>query len=463
MVSSRSAGRRVFLKTAAGAALSVSARAQSRPPNIVLIVCDDLGYGDLGCYGSGISTPNLDQMSQDGVRFTHYYSASPVCSPARAALLTGRYAPRTGVTRVLGQDDTCGLAASETTIAQMLKGAGYSTMCVGKWHVGSQPQFLPTNHGFDEWYGIPYSHDMWPRPLMHNLDVIEQPADLSTLTQRYTGWAVDFISRQTASPFFLYMPHSCPHIPLAASRTFLGASGQGLYGDVVQEIDWSVGQVLQALAAAGQDRNTLVMFSSDHGPWFQGSPGALRGRKNDTWEGGMRVPFVARFPGLIPSAQTCDGLATSLDLLPTIASLTGAALPNTILDGLDVTPLLTGQQSALNREAFLYFNDIFLQCARLGPWKLHTTRFNASSYSPAPNCGLENLPLPNPELYNVVADPQESYDRAPRNPAVVADLLARMNRLVQTFPDTVVSVWNAAMATPVQNTPTGALPVGQDQ
>jgi arylsulfatase len=450
--------RRTFLKSAAGAALSVSSRAQTHSPNIVLVLCDDLGYGDLSCYGSSINTPNLDQMAHDGVRFTNYYSASPVCSPARASVLTGRYPPRTGVTRVLGQDEDAGLPDSETTIAQMLKGAGYSTMCIGKWHLGAHPQYLPTNRGFDEWYGIPYSHDMWPRPLMHNLDVIEQPANLDNLTQRYTQWAVDYISRSGDAPFFLYMPHSCPHIPLAASQAFLGKSNQGLYGDVVQEIDWSVGQVLQAIQAKGLDSNTLVMFSSDHGPWYQGSPGRLRGRKNDTYEGGMRVPFIARYPGFIPSGQTSHTVAAALDLLPTIAQLTGAALPNTILDGIDLSPILAGQSTDLNRDAFLYFNGNFLQCARLGPWKLHATRFNTPSYSPAPNCGIANLPLPHPELYHVMSDPQESYDRADRNPAIVNDILSRMNRLVQTFPDNVVSVWNAAMATQVQDTPAGALP-----
>lgn len=457
------ATRRTFLKTAAGVAIGASVRsmgkAQSRPPNIIFILADDLGYGDLSCYGSAIHTPCLDQMAQDGTRFTQFYSASPVCSPARAALLTGRYAPRTGVPGVLGPDDRGGLAATETTLAQTLKGAGYSTMCIGKWHLGSQPKFLPTNRGFDEWYGIPFSHDMWPRPLMHNQDVIEQPAELTTLTQRYTQYATDFIRRSKDSPFFLYMPHASPHIPLVASPAFQGKSGEGLYGDMVQEMDWSVGQVLQALDDNGLDSNTLVMFSSDNGPWYQGSAGRLRGRKNDTYEGGMRMPFIARYPGAIPGGQTCNGLATMMDILPTLAALTGAAKPANPLDGVDIWPLLTGQQSELSREAFLYFNNIFPQCARLGPWKLHVARFNTPAYAPTPAAGVQNLPLPHPELYNVVEDPAESYDRADRNPQIVADIRARMDRVVKTMPSQVVDSWNATMATAVEDTPADALPV----
>jgi arylsulfatase A-like enzyme len=443
-VLSMSGNRRAFLKTAAGAAIGIAGRAQSRTPNIIFIYADDLGYGDLSCYGSSISTP---------------YSASPVCTPSRAALLTGRYPTRMGLPRVLVPNEPGGLPASETTIAQMLKGAGYATMCIGKWHLGSLPQYLPTNRGFDEYYGIPYSNDMWPRPLMHNTDIIEQPANLNNLTQRYTQWATDFIRRSKGSPFFLYMPHTFPHTPLAASSAFMGGSGQGLYGDVVQEMDWSVGQVLQSLKDNQIDSNTLVMFSSDNGPWYQGSAGKLRGRKGDTYEGGMRMPFIARFPGKIPSGQVCEALTNTMDVLPTVAGLTSALLPDKPLDGIDIWPLLSGQQSELTREAFLYFNDIYLQCARLGPWKLHLARYNAPSFSPAPPRGRVNLPLPRPELYNIVSNPEESYDRASRNAAIVADISGRIGRLIQTFPDDVVSAWNATMGLPVEDTPADALPV----
>ena len=451
--------RRALLQTMAGAALAVRDRAQNRPPNIIMIYADDLGYGDLSCYGSTISTPNLDQMAQDGIRFTQFYSASPVCSPSRAALLTGRYPTRVGVPRVLDSTAQGGLSESETTMAQMLKGVGYATMCIGKWHLGTQPKYLPTNRGFDEYYGIPYSNDMGPRILMHNTDVIEQPVDLSTITQRYTQRAVDFISRSKNSPFFLYLPHTFPHIPLAASPAFRGVSGEGLYGDVVQELDWSVGEVLQSLKDNAIDSNTLVMFSSDNGPWYQGSPGRLRGRKGETWDGGMREPFIARFPNVIPGGQVSQSLATTLDILPTVARLAGAPLPGRPLDGVDIGAILSGQQADVSRDAFLYFNDIYLQCARVGPWKLHVSRFNTPAFSPDPARGRANLPLPFPELYNILADPQESYDRAQRNMDIVRDIQARIARLIRTFPDDVVNAWNDTMRRKVDGTPAGGLPV----
>ena len=297
--------RRRFLQLSAGAAAAGLAAAPPRPPNIVMIYVDDLGYGDLGCYGSNIRTPNLDRMAAEGVRFTQFYSANPVCSPARAALLTGRYPTRTGVPNVIMAPDKTGLSPSETTLAALLKPQGYKTMCIGKWHLGHQPQYLPTNRGFDEYYGIPYSNDMTPRPLMHNTEVLEEPAVLETLTPRYTQQALQFIERSKDSPFFLYMPHTFPHIPLAASPRFRGKSPLGLYGDVVEELDWSVGEVLAKLKQTGLDNQTLVMFSSDNGPWYQGSPGQLRGRKGSTYEGGVREPFLARFPGRIPRG---DGL-----------------------------------------------------------------------------------------------------------------------------------------------------------
>jgi arylsulfatase A len=451
--------RRTFLKSALGAAISFSSRAQSRSPNIVLIYVDDLGYGDLSCYGSNIYTPNLDQMAREGTRFTQFYSASPVCSPSRAALLTGRYPTRVGVPRVLGPGEDSGLPDSETTIAQMLKSAGYATMCIGKWHLGSLPQYLPTNRGFDEYYGIPYSNDMWPRVLMHNTDIIEQTANLNNLTQRYTQWAVNFISHSKDSPFFLYLPHTFPHIPLAASPAFVGNSGQGLYGDVVQELDWSVGQVLKSLKDNGVDSNTLVMFSSDNGPWFQGNAGNLRGRKGETYEGGMREPFIARFPDKIPGGQVCWSLATTMDILPTVARLTGAPLPRNPLDGIDIWPLLSGQKDDLTREVFLYFNDVYVQCARYGYWKLHVARYNTAAYSPNPPGGRLNLPLPHPELYNLFADPQESYDRAERNPEVVADIQARIASLIRTFPPPIVGAWEDTMRIQVEDTPADSLPV----
>ena len=453
--------RRTFLKTAAGAGLVVSARAESTPPNIVVILADDLGYGDLSCYGSTISTPNIDQMAAEGTRFTQFNSASPVCTPSRAAWLTGRYPTRMGLPRVLDTTDTYGIPSTETTLPQMLKTAGYSTACVGKWHLGSTPEYMPTVRGFDEFYGIPYSIDQGTRPLMRNLDVIEEPANLDTLTQRFTAMAADFIGRSKANPFFLYMAHPYPHLPFPTAGPFAGRSGHGQYGDTVQEIDWSVGQVLRTLRENGLESNTLVVFSSDHGPWFQGSPGRLRGRKGETFEGGVRVPFVARFPGFIPPNQVCSAFATSLDLLPTVGDLTGATLPPNPLDGVDIRGLLTSDQATVSRDAFLYFNDVYLQAVRLGSWKLHLSRFNVPAFCPAPAEGRLNLPLPWAELYDVVADADESHDRFNRNGAVVSDLRGRAERMLQTFPADIQDAWARTLAMRVQGTPAGCLPIRQ--
>lgn len=302
--------RRKLLASAAAAAGSRLLAAPARSPNIVFILCDDLGFGDLGVYGSRIRTPNFDRLASEGVRFTNFCSADPVCSPSRAALLTGRYPTRVGVPRVLFPQDADGLSLDETTLADILKARGYSTMCIGKWHLGRPRRYLPTSRGFDEYFGIPYSNDMTPRVLMHNTDVIEPAADLTSLTARYTDQARKFIDRAKGSPFFLYMPHTFPHIPLAASARFRGKSVEGLYGDVVEEIDWSLGEVVAALERNGLEQDTLIMCSSDNGPWYQGSPGKLRGRKNTTYEGGVREPFIARWKGRIPGGRVSDGLAS---------------------------------------------------------------------------------------------------------------------------------------------------------
>lgn len=451
--------RRTFLKSAAGLGFGLPARAGATPPNIIFIIADDLGYGDLSCYGSSIATPNIDQVAKEGVRFTQCDSTSPVCTPARAAWLTGRYPTRYGLPRVLDSTDTYGLPTSETTIARMLRDTGYSTMCVGKWHLGSVPGFMPMDHGFDEFFGIPYSTDQGTRPLMHNLDILEEPATLETLTQRYTAAAVDYITRPRRGPFFLYMAHSFPHLPLAASPQFAGRSNEGLYGDSVQEIDWSVGQVLQAVQANGFDSNTLVMFSSDHGPWFQGSPGRLRGRKGETFEGGVRVPFIARFPGVIPAGQVSKSFVTSLDLLPTVAGFAGAGVPALPLDGVDIRGVLTGEQSSVDRDTFLYFNDVYLQAVRNGNWKMHVSRYNSPPFYPAPAGGRLNLPLPEPELYDVTRDLDEAHDRASRNPAVVADMQARLKQALATFPAEIQDAYTRTMQVPVQGTPSGCLPI----
>jgi arylsulfatase A-like enzyme len=445
----------VFLARDARAQVS----APSGAPNIILITADDLGYGDLGCQGSRIATPNLDRMAGEGVRFEHYYAGSAVSSPSRAALLTGRYPIRTGLTRVLMPTDDIGLPDSETTIARMLKPRGYRTMCIGKWHLGSQTRFLPLNRGFDEFFGIPYSNDMSPLPLLENNEVLEEQVQLETFTQRCTEQALKFIDRAKGSPFFLYFALTNAHIPLRCAERFRRKSKLGPYGDVVQELDWSVGEVLRAIQDAGLDGDTLVIFTSDNGPWYQGGTGRLRGRKGETYEGGMRVPFIARYPGCIPGGLVSRGVGSAIDILPTLARLCGAPLPLNPVDGVDIWPLLTGASEAVERDALLFFDGYDLQCARLGQWKLHVTRYNSIAWTPAPAEGRWNLPLPSAELYNVETDPEEGYDQALYNPEIVADIRARMESLVRTFPEPLPSIWRQTLSIPVHGTPPGALPV----
>jgi arylsulfatase A len=340
---------------------------------------------------------------------------------------------------------------------------GYKTMCIGKWHLGRPLPYMPTSRGFDHYYGIPYSNDMWPSVLVQDTTVIEQPVNLNTLTQRYTQQAVNFISQSKASPFLLYLAHTFPHIPLAASTAFQGKSGMGLYGDVIEELDWSVGQVLQSLKDNGLDENTLVMFTSDNGPWYLGSPGKLRGRKGWTYEGGVREPFIARWPGKIPAGRTNErvvhSIASTMDLMPTIAGLANAPLPANALDGLDIWPVLSGQQQDVaNRDVFLYFDSWNLQCARMGEWKLHVSRYNNPPFGPDPLVGSWNLPIV-PELYNLEKDPDESYNVAAEHPDIVAQIQARIQALLPTFPPDVMNAWTSTMNMQTQATPDGALPI----
>jgi arylsulfatase A len=443
-----------------GALGAGSLGAALRPPNVILICADDLGYGDLGCYGSPLRTPHLDRLAAEGVRLTNYYSASPVCSPSRAALLTGRYPTRAGVPHVLLPQSQTGLDPRETTIARMLKTLGYATACVGKWHLGHLEAFLPHRHGFDSYFGIPYSNDMKPRVLIEQRDgrtsQIEQEADLATLTPRYTAKAVEFLEAAHNRPFFLYLPHTYPHIPLDASPKFKGKSAFGLYGDVIEELDWSVGEIVKTVQRIGQERNTLIVFTSDNGPWFQGSPGRLRGRKGSTLEGGVRVPFVARMPGTIPKGKVSDGVASAMDLLPTIAALTGARLPDTLLDGVDIRAVLRG--GSVDREALLMFDGWNLQCARWKQWKLHLARYNTFPYAPQPAEGRINLPLRPPELYNVAADPDESYDVAAANPKVVREIEDRVLRLLAGFPQPARDAYYETMRRKTRPAEPGRLP-----
>jgi arylsulfatase A-like enzyme len=366
--------------------LDPGARADT-PPNVVIILADDQGYGDLGCYGAkDIATPNLDRMAKEGVRLTDFYVAQPVCSASRAALLTGCYPNRVGIVYALGPADRHGISAEEKTIADVLKPRGYATAIYGKWHLGHRPPFLPTRHGFDEYFGLPYSNDMWPNhpvgrypdlPLIEGEKVITVNPDQTKLTTWYTEHAVKFIEKNKDRPFFLYVPHAMPHVPLHVSDKFKGKSKRGLYGDVIMEIDWSVGEILAALKKNGIDERTLVIYTSDNGPWLpygehSGSAEPLREGKFTTWEGGVRMPCIARWPKHIPAGTVCREPAMTIDLLPTVAKLAGAELPNHPIDGLDIWPLLSGKSDAKSPHEALYFYwDRHLQAVRSGRWKLH--------------------------------------------------------------------------------------------
>ncbi len=349
------------------AALSSVGFAAEAPPNVIVIYADDLGYGDLGCFGHPtIKTPHLDQMAAEGMKFTQFYSAAEVCTPSRAALLTGRLPIRSGMCsdkrRVLFPESGGGIPQGEITLAEALKERGYKTACVGKWHLGHLKQFLPTSNGFDEYFGIPYSNDMdrvaeapkgreifgepkieyWNVPLMRNADIIQRPADQRTITRRYTGEAVDFIERHRDQPFFLYFAHTMPHVPLFRSKEFENKSLRGLFGDVVEELDWSVGQVLETLRKHQLDKNTIVFFSSDNGPWLifneqGGSAGLLREGKGSTWEGGMREPTIAWWPGKIPAGSVTAELGSTMDIYTTAILLAGGVVPSDrVVDGLDL-------------------------------------------------------------------------------------------------------------------------------
>ena len=366
--------------------VSVAAGAQ-RPPNVVLIFCDDMGYGDLHCYGSATLTPNLDRMAAEGTRFTNFYAGQPICTASRAALMTGCYPNRVGLLGALGPRSKIGISDHEFIVPQMFKSRGYATAIFGKWHLGDATQFLPRCHGFDEYFGLPYSNDMFHKdpsskfpdlPLIANEKVVQLNPDQNMLTTWYTEHAVSFIEQNKDKPFFLYVPHAMPHVPIHVSDKFAGKSGRGLYADVIMEIDWSVGQILAAIAKNGLDEQTLALFASDNGPWLvygdhAGSAGPLREGKMTTFDGGSREPFIARWPGHVPAGKTCDEIAATFDLLPTFATMAGAELPqDRIIDGRDIGPLLHGEAGAKSpHDVFYFYWGRELQAVRSGNWKLH--------------------------------------------------------------------------------------------
>ena len=423
-----------------------SAADAPRPPNVVLVFADDLGYGDLGCYGAkGYTTPHLDRLAAGGVRFTDFYVAQAVCSASRAALLTGRYSNRVGILGALGPAAKNGIAAGELTLGEVFKSRGYATAVYGKWHLGDHDPYLPPDNGFDEYFGLPYSNDMWPRhpenprgypplPLIEGKRKVAEMPDQRNLTTWYTEHAVSFIQRNKAKPFFLYVPHSMPHVPLFVSDKFAGKSQRGLFGDVIQEIDWSVGQILDALKRNGLDDNTLVIFSSDNGPWLSygdhaGSAGPLREGKGTTFEGGVRVPAIFRWPGNIPAGSVCREPAMTIDILPTLAKLIGAELPKgLVLDGKDVWPLISGESGAKSPHEALYFYwNRELQAVRSGKWKLHfpheyraQTAITRSAKGGTPGqYKQERIGL---ALFDLENDVGESENVADRHPDVVRRL-----------------------------------------
>lgn len=448
-------------------AFSMPCHAAGRP-NIVVILADDLGYGDLGCYGHvKIKTPNLDRMAAEGARLTQFNCPAPFCAPTRAALMTGRYPFRCGMTQNPAPDggpeaDALHLPEKETTLAQVLKAAGYATAMVGKWHLGHKAGFLPTDRGFDEYYGIPYSNDMRPVQVLEGTQVIEYPVVQATLTRRYTERALGFIERSKDQPFLLYLAEAMPHKPLAASEAFYKKSEAGLYGDAVEELDWSVGQVLAKLKELGLDENTLVLFTSDNGAWFGGSSGGLRGMKSAQWEGGYRVPMIARWPGQIPAGQVRDQLAITMDLFATVLDVTGAKMPDDrALDGRSLMPVLKSAEAKPPHEYIFGHLNSKLGNVRDARWKLHVLPATQIKLKPgadgkwldprAPDgvtilapyeqYNLDAFPGLNTgdaaakmQLFDLQNDPGEQHDVAAKHPEEVKRLMAVYEQMNKDVP-----------------------------
>ena len=420
--------------------------ADHHQPNVVLVYADDQGYQDLGCYGSpNIKTPNIDGLAKDGVRFTSFYSAYCVCSASRAALMTGCYQPRLNIPGVLGPRSSVGLHPDEVTIADLLKTKGYATMCIGKWHLGDRPEVLPTAQGFDHYFGLPYSNDMarikgWGNNTpdldkiwkLKKWDVynnhlygddkrIEGPVDQVTLTDRYTAKALEFIRANKAKPFFLYMPHTMPHVPLFVSDERYDADPKKAYKLTIEHIDWSVGQILKALDELDLAKKTIVIYSSDNGPWLSkkhhgGSALPLRAGKATTYDGGMRVPAIVRWPGQVPAGTVTDHVASTIDVLPTLAEITGAKLPGHPIDGMSILATLKDPKTPTPRQAkgFFYYRNNRIEAVRLGKWKLRLAGGRGKKKKGNPAAGLE--------LYDLDAEIGETTNVAAKNPDVVKKL-----------------------------------------
>jgi arylsulfatase A-like enzyme len=447
--------------------------AADRPPNIVLIFADDLGYADIAPFGAkNIKTPHLDRLTREGRRFTSFYVAQPVCSASRAALLTGCYPNRIGIQGALGPNAKVGLHKDEMTLAELVKQKRYATAIFGKWHLGHHPPFLPIHHGFDEFLGLPYSNDMWPYhpearpgtypelPLIGGELTLELNPDQTQLTKKYTEHATDFIKNNKDKPFFLYLAHSMPHVPLFASEDFRGKSAAGLYGDVIEEIDWSVGEVLKTLEDNDLASNTLVIFTSDNGPWLSygdhsGSAGQLREGKGTVWEGGVRVPCIMRWPGKIPANSVCDEPAMTIDILPSVAHLIDAPLPPNRIDGRNIWPLISGAASKSPQEAyFFYYNENDLLALRSGPWKMYVPhQYRTLDGKPGGTNGIPAKYVNHKTdlaLYNLENDLSETKNVAAQNPDVVQRLNALLERMRADLGDNLKNI-----------PPTGARPPGR--
>jgi arylsulfatase A-like enzyme len=438
----------VALLPAIFSATAIADVAPRRTPNVVIIYIDDMGYADIGPFGArGYATPRLDRMAAEGMKFTSFYSAQAVCSASRAALMTGCYANRVGIPGALGPHSRIGISEREMTIAELCKQKNYATAIFGKWHLGDAPQFLPTRHGFDEYFGLPYSNDMWPRhptarwfpplPLIEQERVINADVDdavQNQLTTLYTERAVSFIQRHQDRPFFLYVPHTMVHVPLHVSDKFRGKTARGLFGDVVEEVDWSVGRILDAIHRCGLDGDTLVMFCSDNGPWLcygdhAGSAYPLREGKGTSWDGGVREPTLMRWPGHIPAGKVCDAPLMTIDMLPTVARLIGGRLPQHKIDGLDISDVILGKSAGSPHEAlYFYYGVNNLEALRSGRWKLELPRrYPSLNGKPGGHGGMpakyETLTVGAAELYDLDADPGQKHNLAAQRPDVLGKML----------------------------------------